>query len=145
MTKRNLNYGFGLCLIIAVFLVSCVESAPSRDEIPAIKAKISELVIFYQGERAQGLDSLLTLTFQAEMGEKGRWQALLIDGQIWPLVGTNRREFFYTQKQGEAELSFVYRSPDTQNDSLVSVKITLSKKKDIWLVEDVQAVEPIGL
>lgn len=145
MRKRILNFGFALCLISAVFLVSCTERAPSRDEIPAIKAKITELVTFYQGQRAQGLDSLLTLTFQAEMGEKGRWQALMIDGQIWPLAGTNRREFFFTNKQGEAELSFVYRSPDTQSDSLVPVRIILSKKKDLWLVEDVQFVEPIGL
>lgn len=145
MNKRNFKQQAALCLIAVSFFVSCAETNPSRDEIPAIKTRISELVSFYQGERNQGLDSLLTPMFRAEMGERGRWQALIVDGEIWPLTGTTRREFYYTNKQGEAELSFVYRSPEDQSDSLVPVKITLSKNKDLWLVEDVQPVEPIGL
>ena len=145
MIKRNFKQQAALWLMAVSFFVSCVEKDPSRDQISEIKTRISELVSFYQGERNQGLDSLLSPEFHAEMGERGRWQAITVDDQVWPLTGTARREFYYTQKQGEAELSLVYRSPDGQSDSLLPVKITLSKRKDLWLVEDVQPVEPLGL
>lgn len=145
MKTRSFYRQAPLCLMAAAIVISCTEKNPARNQIPMIKTQISELVRFYQGERNDGIDSLLTPTFHAEMGEKGRWQALMVKGEIWPLAGATRREFFYTNKQGEAELSLVYRSPDSQSDSLVPVKITLTKKKDIWLVEDVQPVEPIGL
>ncbi len=124
-------------------LVGCVEEPPSRDEIPLIKAQLVDLEKFYLGEYRTTPDSLLTQRFYAEMGKRGKWEALVVDGELWPFDGFANRSFFYTKKVAEVELSFRYKNPTTKADSLVPAKIRLNYERGKWLVENITPVEPL--
>ncbi len=133
-------------LTVAVFgvvLVGCVEEPPSRDEIPHIKVRLSELEQFYRSAYANSPDSLLTQRFSAEMGKRGQWEALVVDGQPWPFDGFANLSFYYTQEIAEVELSFRYKSLTTETDSLIPVKIRLNYMGEKWYVEKITPIEPL--
>lgn len=136
-----------LALSVSLVYVSCEEHPPSRDQIPVIKDQISALEGFYLGTWSGEPDSLMTQEFYADMGERGRWQALIVEDEIWPFIGFRNRSFSYSKTDGTAELRFLYRSPDSAMgsmvDSLVPVQIILKHANEIWKIDDVQAIKPI--
>ena len=148
ITTRHLRapamrFAVRLLLIFGLALSGCVDRPPERDEIPHIKSQLVELEKFYRGESARPVDSLLTQRFYAEMGKRGQWEALTVDGKSWPFSGFANRSFFYTKKLAEVELSFRYHKPDSDVDSLLPAKIRLKKERGQWLVESVKPVEPL--
>lgn len=136
-----LRSAMSVALVFA--LASCAEQPPDRDQIPVIKNQISALEGFYLGTWEGDPDSLMTQEFFADMGERGRWQALAVGDEIWPFIGFRNRSFSYSKSDGVAELNFLYRSPDSLSDSLTPVKVYLKHANEIWKVSDVRAVEPI--
>lgn len=132
----------GVPILGLLLFVGCAESPPKRDQIPIIKTQISRLEGFYGGSWQGELDSLMTLNFRAEMGERGKWEAIVVADENWRLSAFSNRSFFYTNKNAEAELAFVYRSPDGKSDSLLSVLITLKRDRNRWLIDDVVKVKP---
>jgi len=147
VTKQRYNpalrFAGRLLVIAGLTLSGCVDRPPERDEIPHIKSQLVELEKFYRGEMSRPVDSLLTQRFYAEMGKRGQWEALTVDGKSWPFSGFANRSFFYTKKLAEVELSFRYHKPDSDIDSLLPAKIRLKKEHGQWLVESVKPVEPL--
>ena len=128
------------------FLIGCGKDAPPRDEIPRIKNALARLESYYVGAYSGVIDTLLDERFRATSGDRGLWSAIQVGEEAWRFAGSSGRSFYYQSESGEAEVSFVYRSPDSAQDSLIPVKITFVKEDDDrWLVSGVEAVEVDGL
>ena len=131
-------------LIALIVLTSaCVSEPPSRDEIPNIKTRISELESYYAGNWEGALDSLMGRNFAATSGDFGAWSAITVNDEVWGFQKFSDRSFFYTQKNAEVDLTIIYMSPDSVSDTALPVKIVLKKDSERWVVTGMKKVAPL--
>jgi len=116
---------------VVLFLSSCAEKNPPRDEIPSIKNSLALFQMALTERNMAAIDTLLA----PEADENGLNYQSALDlaynsGQDTAFHSFGGREFFFTGKRAVVTCSI----KNKPSDSGRPVEIQLRKKKDRWLI-----------
>ena len=128
---KKLQYSILAIILLAFVLYSgCGEEAPSRDEIPVIKAFLSDFTRAVSDRNAALIDSMI-IADAYKMGYHSTRILADVYKNDTAFFAFGRKEFFYTKDKASIHCSIMADSSDPGRP----VEITLVKKHKKWYLK----------